>query len=513
MSNLDNIEHIVVLMLENRSFDNVLGWLYDYENNPAPFNKPPKGTYDGVNSSMSNPDPPDEVVIPVARGTDMTAPFPDPNEPYEYVYRQMYSLPPTMPIPMTDAEPAMKGFVEDYAEAIAAANCEAEKKHKPPFTTDPGVIMNCFPPEALPVINGLAQNYAVCDNWFSSVPTQTFPNRSFIHAATSSGNVYNTWKTGPFPWDVGVFVNKTPTIYDLLEQKGVSWKIYHGGPLLLCNALIIQEKLWEYASTDHFSPYKVPGLFNKHTFLSDLENNNLPAYSFIEPNMVCSSKYGPENDMHPAWAVYDTGAPTNVLYGDELIYEIYTALRASDYWDKTLFVITFDEHGGCFDHFPVPPSPKAVSPDGVVIPYTNGSNGGSNFNFERFGVRVPTILVSPWIEEGTICHAQFDHTSVLKTVSNKWLGGQHLTKRDAAANCIGEVLTSTLREDEPDITMITPPPFEGCKHQELSPLQRDLVAAAAHFVANTSNRRIDLNKLDTKEKAVSVLEDIAEDLL
>jgi phospholipase C len=511
--NLDNIEHIVVLMMENRSFDNVLGWLYDYENNPPPFNKPPKGTYNGVDASMSNPEPPDGVVVGVARGTDMTAPFPDPHEPYEYVYRQMYSQPPTMPIPMTDATPEMQGFVYDYADAIAVANAEAEKKHKPPFTTSASVIMNCFPPEALPAINGLAQNYAVCDNWFSSVPTQTFPNRSFLHAATSSGNVYNTWKTGDFPWDVGIFINKTPTIWNLLEEKKVSWKIYHGGPLLLCNALIIQEKMWEFVLTDHFAPYCEKSLFHPHTFFTDIGNRNLPAYSFIEPNMFCSSKYGPETDMHPAWAIADTGAPTNALYGDKVIYDIYTAISGSDYyWDKTLFVITFDEHGGTFDHFPTPP-PQAHAPDDIRIPYTNGRNGGSGFDFKRFGVRVPAILISPWIEEGTICHTQFDHTSVLKTIETKWLDGQNLTKRDLNANCIGEVLTSILRTDKPDITFVPPPKFEGCKDAGLSPLQRDLVAAAAHFVANNSDRQIDLSAIDTTDKATAAFDGVAEDLI
>ncbi|HSK70465.1 MAG TPA: alkaline phosphatase family protein [Pyrinomonadaceae bacterium] len=503
-SNLDKIEHIVVLMMENRSFDNVLGWLYDPDN-PPPFNKKPNGTYNGVNSAMSNPGT-DGKPVYVAKGTDTTAPYPDPNEPYQFVYRQMYNEPPTLPIPNTTATPAMQGFVIDYTCAIATADAEAKAKGKPPFDVEPGIIMNCFAPSALPVINGLAQNYAVCDNWLSSVPTQTFPNRSFIHAATSSGNVYNTWKTGDFPLDVGVFINNTKTIYNLLEENGVSWKIYHGGPLLLCNALIIQEQLWDFAFTgNRFFPFE--------QFLSDLKTPGaLPAYTFIEPNMMCSSKYGPENDMHPAYAIFDYGPPTDALYGDKLIYDIYTALRQSDYWEKTLLIITFDEHGGCFDHFPTPP-PPTVSPDGVVIPYTNGLNGGSGFDFSRFGVRVPAVLVSPWIEEGTICHTQFDHTSVIKTVSEKWLGGQNLTKRDVVAHCVSEVLSLSIpRADNPDITPVPPPAFTGCGNQSLSPLQRDLLAAAAVFAAQKTKRLLDLNALDTKDKAVTALDNISEEL-
>lgn len=399
----------------------------------------------------------------------------------------------------------MQGFVIDYANAISQANAEAQKHNQQPFDVDPGIIMNCFPPSSLPVINGLAQAYAVCDYWFSSVPTETFPNRSFVHAATSSGNVYNTWKTGPHFWDVGIFINDTTTIYNLLEEATpkVSWKVYHGSPLLMCNAFLCQEQLWDFGFSDNrFFPFE--------QFLTDVKTPGaLPSYTFIEPNFLCSQKYGPENDMHPAYAIVDTGAPTNVLYGDKLIYDIYTALRESDYWEKTLLIITFDEHGGCFDHVPTPP-PPACSPDGVVIP--PDVPGGSGFEFNRFGVRVPAVLVSPWIEEGTICHTQFDHTSVIKTVSNKWLGGKSLNNRDAAANDVSEVLTlSAPRTDTPNITPITPPPFTSCS-QTLSQLQRDLLAAAAQRVAHKAGRLIDLGALDTKEKLTTALDDLAESL-
>lgn len=195
-NNLDNVEHIVVLMMENLSFDNVPGRLY-----------PDDPNFNGINDSMSNPRPGSELAY-VSTGTDMTAPFPDLNESYNHGYMQMFNpmcppgvppCPPPCPIPNTTATPSMQGFVNDYVNAICQANSEAEKHGRPPIDVDPGVIMNCFAPTSLPVINGLAQAYAVCDNWYSSVPTQTFPNRSFVHAATSSGNVYNSW--GRHFWD------------------------------------------------------------------------------------------------------------------------------------------------------------------------------------------------------------------------------------------------------------------------------------------------------------------------
>jgi phospholipase C len=501
---LDKIEHIVVLMMENRSFDNVVGRLY------GPGNAPPRGqTFNGVTDNMSNPRP-GGGSAPVYADTNMVVPYPDPNEPYNYVYMQMFNPPnmqgPPCPIPNTTALPGMQGFVIDYARAIAEANTKAKEHGQAPFDVDPGTIMNCFASSSLPVINGLAQAYAVCDYWYSSVPTQTFPNRSFVHAATSSGNVFNNWKTGPDFWDVGIFINDTPTIFNLLEAKKIPWKIYHCGPVLLCNALYGQKKLWDFFFTgDRFFPYT--------QFLEDVKTpGKLPAYTFIEPNMLCSQKYGPENDMHPAFAILDTGLPTNTLYGDQLIYDIYTALQSSNYWDTTLFIITFDEHGGCFDH---QPPPQTLSPDGVVIPANKDCTGpGNSFNFQRLGVRVPSVLVSPWIEQGTICHTPFDHTSVIKTVANKWLGGQSLTKRDAAASDVSEVLSlPSVRTDKPNIVPVTPPVFTGCGGEQLSGLHRDMLAAAAAFVAEKAGKHIDLSLLTTREDIVDTLDDLAASLL
>lgn len=493
---LNQINHIVVLMLENRSFDNILGWLYDPNNKP-PFDEVPPGqSFDGVSGKdLSNPRP-GGGVVPVGKGTVMTDPFPDPNEPYDQVYAQMYNQnPPPTPIPNTTEPPNMQGFVINYAEAINQAFTAKIVPTDPP---DPGIIMNGFTPESLPVINGLANAYAVCDHWFSSVPTQTFPNRSFVHAATSSGYVYNSWKTGRHLWDVGMLLNKTTTIYDLLEEAKVSWKIYHGGPFLLCNALLIQEKLWKYVPLGkHFFPME--------QFLKDAQQSNgLPSYSFIEPNMMCSKKYGPENDMHPAYAITDTGAPTNVLYGEELIYTVYNALKQSPDWNSTLLIITFDEHGGCYDH--VSPEPLAVSPDGVVIP--PDQPGGSGFTFNRFGVRVPAVLVSPLIKQGTVCNSQFDHTSIIKTAANRWLNGQHLNERDRTASDVSEVLTlSEPRTDNPDIKQNPPPPFKGCGVQPLSTLHRHLLAAAARQIAHRAGELMDLHQIQTTEEAVAALDE------
>ncbi len=508
---LNRIDHIVVLMMENRSFDNVLGWLYDAHNKP-PFDKVPPGqSFDGVSGKdLSNPRSLDGTGgdVRVGKGTVMTDPFPDPNEPYDHVYAQMYndhSNP--CPVPNMTTSPSMKGFVIDYANAIANAGpgkpgcsriLSTLFRGNTPMAFDPGVIMNCFTPESLPVINGLANAYGVCDRWFSSVPTQTFPNRSFVHAATSSGYVVNGWKTGPHAWDIGYLLNKTDTIYNLLSRAQVDWRIYYGGPFLLCNALMIQERLWEFVPLErHF--------FHMTQFFEDAKTpGGLPSYTFIEPNMLCSRKYGPENDMHPAFAVTETGAATNALYGDELIYKVYKALREGPDWERTLFVITFDEHGGCYDHVPTPP-PHATAPDDRFI--APGQPGFSGFNFQRYGARVPAVVVSPWIEQGKVSNTVFDHTSIIRTASLRWLNGENLTARDLNANDLGELLTrDKARHDDPPIILKSPPPFHGCGAHPLSDVHRHLIAAAADRVREMTGRTVDLNSISTTEDAVNELD-------
>src|SRR5262249_54754928 len=290
------IKHVVVLMLENRSFDNVLGWLYDSKNEP-PFDCAQREqSFEGVSGKfLTNSVPGGE-----AEGTeciDMVAPYPNPNEPFADVYRQMYNPDPppepSKPLPEPSGPPSMQGFALNYASAI-----EEYKKAHPDkkVTTTPGDIMRCYRPKSLPVISGLANAYAVCDHWFSSVPTETFPNRSFVFAGTSNGYVDNEWKTGKLPWDIHVLIKKRETTLNLLEDEGVPWRIYHGGSLLTSFAFLLHEQLHQFATHD---PAK-RRFFEMDQFWKDAESaNELPSYSFIEPRYFSSPLFGPQNDFHP----------------------------------------------------------------------------------------------------------------------------------------------------------------------------------------------------------------------
>jgi phospholipase C len=218
--------------------------------------------------------------------------------------------------------------------------------------------MHYFAPAQVPVLSQLAQKFAVCDHWFASAPCQTWPNRWFVHAGTADGHENND--PPHFP-DV-------PTIFNRLEQAGVdSWKIYFHD---IAQAHTLLQLL---LLGNHFQSYR--------QFQADCQTGRLPAYSFIEPQYFADFGH-PENDQHP---------PSVVTLGEQLIADVYNCLRASKVWRKTLLVISYDEHGGCYDH--VAPS-AAVPPEPPVA--------GQTFTFDRYGVRVPAVIVSPYVAPGTI---------------------------------------------------------------------------------------------------------------
>jgi len=355
---MPQIDHLVVLMLENRSFDNLFGWLY-----------PDRPDFDGLTGTEANPlTAPDGSVTRIGvwnspKVTPETAcmPDPDPGELFADINMQIFGL-----HGRPGDEPAMSGFVDNFA-----------RLNPPP--RDVSEIMHCFTPDHVPVLSRLAQAFGVSDRWFASAPCQTWPNRLFVHTGTAGGRVDN-WAI-PVPFFL-------PSIFRTLEQHRRKWRVYfHDLPQTAALA-DLWIRLWR-----NFR------LFEE--FTDDARAGRLPAYSFIEPRYYTSWFSGdPPNDQHP---------PHNMVYGEQLIAATYNALRAGPAWDRTLLVITYDEHGGCYDH--VPP-PGAISPG---PPYPDG------FRFDRFGPRVPAVIASPWIPAGSIIRPPedgppFDHTSILATL-------------------------------------------------------------------------------------------------
>ncbi len=370
----DPIEHVVVLTLENHSFDQMLGSL--------------KAVYpdlDGVDPShpKSNPDFPDETVQVSQAETRLTSISLDPAHEFVNVAHQLVN--------------GNTGFVRDYAQAHP--NCPAESKAQ---------IMGYYPLDFLPVLHTLARNFVVCDRWFSSMPGPTWPNRFFVHSGTCLGHI--KMPSGVF--DPNWHCYDQPTIYDRLSDKSVTWKIYHDGE---AQSLVLVHQLLH---ADHYRG--MDGFFDD----VDGDAKAFPQYAFIEP---CYSGAG-QNDQHP---------PSDIMKGELLIAKVYNAIRSNEaLWNTTLLVVLYDEHGGFYDH--VEP-PATVAPDKHT----------DEFNFQTLGLRVPALLISPFLDPMCI-HEVFDHTSLLKYASDKWHLGP-LGNRTAQATSFGDVVKwrATPRPDAP----------------------------------------------------------------
>ncbi|MBS1519238.1 MAG: hypothetical protein JSS91_14225 [Bacteroidetes bacterium] len=423
LADIDKYEYVVVLMLENRSFDNMLGYLYSPEEVPA-------GDYfDGVaGKNLSNPlniSPGDTTYsmdsISVHKDSVMTNPSPDPGEEYPHVNTQLFGTilpdsnkyrhvkdmlsPYNEPFPVPDTA-SMNGFVTDYIYYFKLFFGRYPKDEE--FR----IIMSCFPPSAVPVISKLAKEFAVCDNWYCSVPSQTYCNRSFFNSASSWGFVNNAPSAR---W----VENAAVTVYNRLQEVSVPWKVYFDVLDIIPATLLLHlPRLIKHL--DHFCS------FDK--FLSDVQTGNLPKYSFVEPRM-----HWFHNDEHPPdeGSMQNTNfpAPSNVLAGEKLIHTVYNAIKNSsssnNNYQNTLLIITYDEHGGCYDHKP----PISVTPPYLNIPVPYSHENEMGFAFNRSGVRVPTVLVSAYLKKNTIIHTPFEHTSVIKTLKEKH-GFNYLTNRD-----------------------------------------------------------------------------------
>jgi phospholipase C len=445
---LDTFDHIVVLMLENRSFDNLLGFLY--ENDEVPPNKSFEGLYNPA-VDYANPIPPrvinnsGETSISPSRAMNYSVPYPDPGEEYPHVNTQLfntidplcnvglpeYKMTPPYNLPTPVPTPGgMIGFVNDYE-----SNLRATYGIDDPSYEQYEVIMQCFQPDQIPAMATLAKEFAVFDHWYCAVPSQTYCNRAFWHAASSGGKVVNPLEedgTG-FPGIDGDFsdmdswikeVWPLPTIFDRMNDKDVSWKVYSPiAPLSLTN---IVNGFGDGKDKTH----------GHLDFFFDLKFGSLPQYSFVEPQFLDK-----HNDQHPS-AVNHKLATGTVKLGDELIREVYNAIKNSPKRDKILFIITHDEHGGCFDHV-YPPA---------TVPPVPGMKGQCDFTFDRLGIRVPMIMVSSYIQPNTIINGQFEHTSFIKTACQKW-GLDALTDRDKDPSVLPftEVFSNQKRTDWPDI--------------------------------------------------------------
>lgn len=400
-----DIRHVVVLMLENRSFDCMLGMLY-----------PKSDAFDGLDGTETNiwhKADGTQQPFQVRPNPEMTAqtaiiPDPDPGELFTDIQMQIRGLANDDGTLNTDF--TMGGFVDNYMRQTATNPAP-----------DAQSIMHYFTPEQVPMISQLARAFGVSDQWHASAPCQTWPNRFFVHTGTAAGYVNNSPTHFPY---------RMPTVFNRLSSVGQTWQIYfHDIPQSATLA-----DLWVNTPTN-FSHFETD-------FARDAAKGTLPAYSFIEPRYFTDTVLNKiPNDSHP---------PHNVAYGEALIATVYNAVRASPAWKQTLLIITCDEHGGCYDHVPPPSAtpPDVLRPDG--------------FDFSYFGVRVPAVIVSPYVKAGSVLRppgdVPFDHTSIIATL-RALFKFPALTARDAAAPDLLAAMQSEPTNDGPaSITAPAIPP-------------------------------------------------------
>ena len=398
-------------MLENRSFDHLLGHLKSTNPNIAGLT--------GNEFNCKDPNSPTDPHIRVRRASSFIMTF-DPGHEFYDVQFQLYgplkdTAPDLPPIANPASDPApMSGFVYSAMHAID-------------FSGDEELVMENFEFDQLPVLSTLATEFALFNFWYSSLPGPTWPNRFFIHAATSGGLI-DSPSTGQI---LDGFSFKNKTIYERLDEADKDWCIYHDGLPQTAGILSLRD---EYVNpfTEQFQDID--------SFKEDVEIGELPDYSFIEPRYDTGNNYLDGNSMHPL---------NDIRKGEALVKEVYEIIRNSPrYWSETMLIITFDEHGGFYDH---QSPPRMAVPTGDDSTY---AREGYSFEFDRLGVRVPAIVVSAYTQKGTVIGEDpqqsstvFDHSSVLATVEKRFRLAP-LTRRDEAANTLDVAVNlSTARND------------------------------------------------------------------
>ncbi|HEY1731942.1 MAG TPA: alkaline phosphatase family protein [Terriglobales bacterium] len=362
---LDKLQHIVVLMMENRSFDHMLGGL-----------KARDPRINGLTGNESNPDTNGNIVKVQPLAEYQSQLDPDPDHHFPAVDLQLFG---------GDTTPgrvaSMQGFVKSYFQQRKDVN----HSHK---------IMYYFPPEKLPVLTTLATQFAVFNSWHASIPGPTICNRAFAHYGTSFGQA---------GMDVFYLGKQYLSIYERMinAKPGRTAKIYYydqaSSTIEVVNLLQHQPQL--FATYDQF--------------LDDCAKGNLPQYSFVEPNYTDHDGDNGEalaSDQHP---------DHDVQAGEVFIATVYNAIRQNQQlWESTALLIVYDEHGGIYDHV-VPP---ACTPDGFIAD-GNNTQTGQPFKFDRLGIRVPAILVSPYVPQGTVVDGRvFEHACIPNTVTKFFLG-------------------------------------------------------------------------------------------
>jgi phospholipase C len=443
------IKHIVVLMEENRSFDHLFGY---YKGSARPVN--------GLSGNEFNRLDTGDVTskkIYVDNKAPYVAPC-DPNHGTPPTTRKIFGGNATAAGDLSN--PAMLGFAEQESKAHPIDHC---------------AVMSCFTPERVPVLSALAEEFVLMDHFFAAHPGPTWPNRLYTLSATSAGST----STGSWYQNKVGKLFPQRTIFDQVAEAGLTWRNYYN------------DTPWElFMESLAHNTHNIKPLSQ---FYDDARDGTLPSFSWINPRSGINTTTGVgSNDHHP---------DHDVAAGEAFYKDIYESLRAGAAWNETLFIITYDEHGGFYDHVPTPtnvPSPGDAD--------SHHSYPDKGFLFDRLGVRVPTLLISPWVQKGGVISAppaaqkpapdsQYDLTSIMASTRKLLEGMEHtkpLTKRDAwSATFEHAILPSSTgmlapRTDCALHLPAAPPPSKRLPAhveaaQPLNHLQEDIVQIVEHL--------------------------------
>ena len=476
-----SIDHVIVLVLENRSFDHLLG-----------FVPHPDAAFDGLTKGGPYTNPPwRNQGSAVTAGADAKPVLPaDPDHAHDAVMQQL-DIRGSGPA----RRPTNQGFVASYEEkgrGIAAPTFEGllgpianwwfrRQAGQRVVEGRGGLVMACQAPERVPVLATLALEFGVCSKWFASVPGETWPNRNFLHAATSDGTT-----------NIVLRFYSDPTIFELLEERGKHWHVYHDDT----PQIWAFKKLWEGNRRRNWFVF---GEFAKH-----VREDRLPHYSFIEPNHrppIHVSPGGGEpgshsNSQHPGnnrvgnadYDGYPQGGHGDEDYfrAEQLVAAVYETLRSKPaVFERSLLLITYDEHGGLYDH--VPPPIDAKPPGDRPNPGFFGRlqdvflrRKAASFDFTVLGARVPAVVVSPWIDAGTVSAEVRDHSSVPATLRALFASdADPLTNRDRHARPFHTLLgrdQPRAADDVPDLSGHLPPTPPATREAVLAPPEAALPA-------------------------------------
>jgi phospholipase C len=445
-----DVKHVVVLILENRSFDHLLG----YVPHPDP-------AFDGLLGAgeFANPGWAGGSSVPASQDAKLVLPA-GPDHSHDAVMEQLA---------VAAGKPTNQGFVRSYERkgrgleppAFGGLLGPVVNWIRERFAGGPGavagrgpLVMACQPPGQVPVLARLACEFAVCTRWFCSVPGETWPNRNFAHAATSDGDT--AIETRPY-------TNRT--IFELLEEYGADWRIYHDDtpqawafPALWDTA----DRHEKWFPLDQFAGHVAAGELTAYTFIEP--NHRPPLHTLDHEPLIgapsVSNSQHPENNLvaDAAYDAFTLHGESDFTRAEQLIVTIYEALRARpDIFDQTLLLVTYDEHGGLYDHVPPPtgvPSPGGRTSTAGIVKRILLHRKGAAFDFTMLGPRVPAVVISPRVPAGTVDTQIHDHASIPATLRSLFApDAQPLTGRDRWSTSFHGLATlPATRTDLPDLS-------------------------------------------------------------